>query len=67
MLCRNPDTPAILVLNKLDTIPKSRRVYDLIRKLTCGRLNGIKQGTRIAKGQTKKLSVEEYFNKREKR
>ena len=67
VLCRNPDTPAILVLNKLDTIPKSRRVYDLIRKLTCGRLNGIKQGTRIAKGQTKKLSVEEYFNKREKR
>ena len=67
VLCRNPDTPAILVLNKLDTIPKSRRVYDLIRKLTCGRLNGIKHGTRIAKETSKKLSVEEYFKKREKR
>ena len=67
VLCHNPDTPAILVLNKLDTIPKSRRVYDLIRKLTCGRLNGEKQGIRISKGPTKNLSVDEYFKKREKR
>ena len=35
------DVPSILVLNKMDTIPKSRRVYDLIRKLTCNRLDGV--------------------------
>jgi predicted GTPase len=30
LLCYNHSTPAILVLNKLDTIPRSRRVYDLV-------------------------------------
>ena len=67
LLCRNPDTPAILVLNKLDTIPKSKRVYDLIRKLTCGRLKGIEQGARLIKGPKKRLSVDAYFKKRSKR
>ena len=67
LLCRNPEIPAILVLNKLDTIPKSKRVYDLIRKLTCGRLNGVEQGIRINKGPAKKLTLDDYFKKREKR
>ena len=67
LLCRNLEIPAILVLNKLDTIPKSKRVYDLIRKLTCGRLNGVEQGIRINKGPAKKLTLDDYFKKREKR
>lgn len=67
ILCRHPETPAVLVLNKLDTIPKSRRVYDLIRKLTCGRLNGEEHGMRKIKGPDKKLNVDEYFKKRAKR
>ena len=31
LLCLFGDVPSVLVLNKMDTIPKSRRVYDLIR------------------------------------
>ena len=42
-------------------------VYDLIRKLTCGRLNGVEQGIRINKGPAKKLTLDDYFKKREKR
>ena len=67
ILCRHPEIPAVLVLNKLDTIPKTRRVYDLIRKLTCGRLNGEEQRIRKKKGPEKKLNVDEYFKKRSKR
>lgn len=67
LLCRNPETPAVLVLNKLDTIPKSKRVYNLIRKLTCGRLNGIEQEARYIRGPEKKVTVDDYFKKRSKR
>ena len=67
VLCRNTNTPAILVLNKLDTIPKSRRIYDLIRKLTCGRLEGVEQWKRIKQGPQRKPSVDAYFKKRAKR
>ena len=31
LLCLFGNVPSVLVLNKMDTIPKSRRVYDLIR------------------------------------
>jgi len=41
MCLYNKHVPSVLVLNKMDTIPKSRRVYDLIRKLTCNRLDGV--------------------------
>lgn len=40
-----------------DTIPKSRRVYDLIRKLTCDHLDGMPQSTTVrpaANGRTYK-------------
>ena len=67
ILCRHPEIPAVLVLNKLDTIPRSRRVYDLIRKLTCGRLNGEEQNIRKIKGPEKKLNVDQYFKRRAKR
>jgi len=30
LLCYNFTTPCILVLNKIDSIPKSRRIYDLV-------------------------------------
>ena len=43
LLIRNPDVPSILVLNKMDTVPRSRRMFDLIRKLTCGQLEGQRQ------------------------
>ena len=54
--------PSILVLNKLDTIPKSRRVYDLIRKLTCNRLDGVEGEVNISKDS--KRSVEKYLERK---
>ena len=43
LLIRNPTIPSILVLNKMDTIPHSQKMYELIRKLTCGQLEGQRQ------------------------
>lgn len=43
-----------------DTIPKSRRIFDLIRKLTCNRLEGEASSSRISK-QEQKLTPEEYI------
>ena len=54
--------PSILVLNKMDTIPRSRRVYDLIRKLTCNRLNGVEGGVKISVDS--KRSVEKYLERK---
>ena len=54
--------PSILVLNKLDTIPRSRRVYDLIRKLTCNRLDGVEGEVNISKDS--KRSVEKYLERK---
>ena len=54
--------PSILVLNKLDTIPKSRRVYDMIRKLTCNRLEGVEGEVNISKDS--KRSVEKYLERK---
>ena len=54
--------PSILVLNKMDTIPKSRRVYDLIRKLTCNRLEGVEGEVTISKDS--KRSVEKYLERK---
>jgi len=54
--------PSILVLNKMDTIPKSRRVYDLIRKLTCNRLDGVEGEVKISKYSKK--SVEKYLQRK---
>ena len=43
LLIRNPTIPSILVLNKMDTVPHSQKMYELIRKLTCGQLEGQRQ------------------------
>ena len=56
------DVPSILVLNKMDTIPKSRRVLDLIRKLTCNRLDGEQGQLKITKDSKK--SIETYFKRK---
>ena len=67
LLIRNPDVPAILVLNKMDTVPHSKRMYDLIRKLTCGQLEGQRQVVNIKKGAERRQSVETYFKRRQKK
>ena len=54
--------PSILVLNKMDTIPKSRRVYDLIRKLTCNRIDGMEGEIKISSDS--KRSVEKYLERK---
>ena len=51
--------PCILVLNKMDTIPRSRRVYDLIRKLTCNRLDGVEGQLNIK--QEGRKTLENYL------
>ena len=56
--------PSILVLNKMDTIPRSRRVYDLIRKLTCNRLNGVEGEVKI--NTDSKRSVENYLKRKQR-
>jgi len=61
------DVPSILVMNKMDTIPKSRRVYDLIRKLTCNRLDGDEgQVVKISQRDSKR-SVDQYLKRKERR
>ena len=57
------DVPSILVLNKMDTIPRSRRVYDLIRKLTCNRLDGVQGQVSISKHDSKR-SMETYLKRK---
>lgn len=57
--------PAVLVLNKIDTIPRSRRIYDLIRKLTCNRIDGDQGQVKISKHDSKR-SVETYLKRKER-
>ena len=64
LLCLHyKDVPSILVMNKIDTIPKSRRVYDLIRKLTCNRLDGDQGEVKISTRDSKR-SVEKYLKRK---
>ena len=56
--------PAVLVLNKMDSIPKSRRVFDLIRKLTCNRLDDGSGVVKIAPSDSK-FSMEKYLRRKE--
>merc|ERR1711971_30731 len=58
------NVPSILVLNKMDTIPKSRRMYDLIRKLTCNRLDGVQGEVIITKDTEAIKSTEAYLKKK---
>ena len=55
--------PSIIVINKIDTIPKSRRVFDLIRKLTCNRLKGVEGQVTISK-QDSKWSAKSYLKRK---
>merc|ERR1711915_998487 len=55
--------PSILVLNKMDTIPKSRRIFDLMRKLTCNRLDGQEGQVKISKKDSKK-SLDSYLKRK---
>jgi hypothetical protein len=48
-----------------DTIPQSRRVFDLIRKLTCNHLEGQEAVVRVIKKQTKH-TAESYLRAKEK-
>lgn len=57
--------PAILVLNKMDTIPKSRRIFDLIRKLTCNRLADGQGEVKISDNDSK-WSVKTYVKRKER-
>ena len=61
------NVPSILVLNKMDTIPRSRRMYDLIRKLTCNRLDGVQGEVSITKDTESKRSTEAYLKKKSKK
>ena len=66
LLCHhNKRIPAILVLNKIDSIPKSRRLFDLIRKLTCNRIEGEEGQVKISKTDSK-WSVETYLKRKER-
>ena len=61
------NVPSILVLNKMDTIPRSRRMYDLIRKLTCNRLDGVQGEVNITKDPESRKSAEAYLRKKSKK
>ena len=58
--------PSILVLNKMDQIPKSRRVFDLIRKLTCNHLDDGQATVKITHGDTEGCSVNKYLKRKER-
>jgi len=59
------NVPSILVLNKMDTIPKSRRMFDLIRKLTCNRLDGEEGQVKISKHDSRR-SIDTYLKRKER-
>jgi len=67
LLIRNPTIPSILVLNKMDTVPHSQKMYELIRKLTCGQLEGQRQVIKTDYGKERPISVDGYFKKRQKK
>ena len=48
-----------------DTIPKSRRVLDLIRKLTCNHLSGDQRASTRIKQSQRKHSAESYLRSKE--
>jgi len=58
--------PSILVLNKMDEIPKSRRVFDLIRKLTCNHLDDGQATVKITHADTEGCSVNKYLKRKER-
>jgi len=69
LLCKYQHrVPSILVLNKMDALPKKRTVYDLIRKLTCNRLEGGVSGGDVKISQhDSKRNVELYLKRLQRR
>ncbi|XP_023323160.1 GTPase Era, mitochondrial [Eurytemora carolleeae] len=67
LLCKYQHrVPCILVLNKIDSMPESRRIFDLIRKLTCNRLDNESGEIKISKTDPK-WSVESYLKHKKRR
>jgi GTP-binding protein Era len=67
LLCRFSHIPSVLVLNKMDTIPKARRNYDLIRKLTGEHIDGVPAQPKVQKKEAEKQSVDAYLESKEKK
>eukprot|EP00095_Tigriopus_kingsejongensis_P008102 maker-scaffold590_size129399-snap-gene-0.35 protein:Tk08102 transcript:maker-scaffold590_size129399-snap-gene-0.35-mRNA-1 annotation:"hypothetical protein DAPPUDRAFT_194445" len=65
LLCLYPHIPSVLILNKIDTIPKARRVLNLIRKLTCNRLEGQPSTVRI-KPHVDRRTAESYLKSKDR-
>jgi len=65
LLCLYSRIPSVLILNKLDTIPRSRRVFDLIRKLTCNRIVGEEESQVKISKYDNKMSVNKYLKRKE--
>lgn len=64
LLCKyHYKVPSILVLNKMDVMPKKRTVWNLIRKLTCNRLDDGKSGQIKSSNIKAKDNVEAYMKK----
>jgi small GTP-binding protein len=66
LLCRYANTPSVLVLTKMDELPESRPVLDLVRKLTCNHLDGVDTTARplLKKPRRKKELTTEHYLKR---
>jgi len=68
LLCKYQHrVPSILVLNKMDALPKKRIVYDLIRKLTCNRLEGGVTGDVKISQHDSKWNIEMYLKRLKRR
>ncbi len=69
LLCLFPRTPSLLVLNKMDAIPHSRRVFDLIRKLTCNHLDGQQAAVRFVEEThlRERITAEAYLRAKDNR
>lgn len=64
LLCKSQHrVPSILVLNKLDAMPTKRNIYDLIRKLTCNRLDDNSTEVKISQHDPK-WNVEAYLKRK---
>lgn len=87
LLCLYSRVPAVLILNKLDTIPRyyikkkfllviktsclssrfrSRRIFDLIRKLTCNRVEGEEESRIKISTHDSKMSIHNYIKRKER-
>jgi len=64
LLCKYQHTvPSILVLNKIDILTKKRRIFDLICKLTCNRLDDGRKSSVQINNHEPKWNVESYLKR----